>query len=144
MTRKNIIARTVSSNNKIMSSRFFEQSNFEQMIMTLFFVKKIIRKLLYFHFFKTDNIKQNCLFIVWPHLPGLPKSDYINRLITLTVITMSCIRARVYSWVRVCVCWVRNSHSTICNLKDTIKRRLMYFVVYFYLLYLVVYHIVIN
>ena len=35
MTRKNIIARTVSSNNKIVSSRFFEQSNFEQMIMTL-------------------------------------------------------------------------------------------------------------
>ena len=35
LTRKNIIARTVSSNNKIVSSRFFEQSNFEQMIMTL-------------------------------------------------------------------------------------------------------------
>jgi hypothetical protein len=34
LTRKNIIARTVSSNNKIVSSRFFEQSNFEQMIMT--------------------------------------------------------------------------------------------------------------
>ena len=28
-------ARMVSSNNKIVSSRFFEQSNFEQMIMTL-------------------------------------------------------------------------------------------------------------
>ena len=36
MTRKNIIARTVLSNNKIVSSRFFEQSNFEQMIMTRF------------------------------------------------------------------------------------------------------------
>ncbi len=36
MTRKNIIARTVSSNNKIVSSRFFEQSQFEQMIMSLF------------------------------------------------------------------------------------------------------------
>jgi hypothetical protein len=34
LTRKNIIARMVSSNNKIVSSRFFEQSNFEQMIMT--------------------------------------------------------------------------------------------------------------
>jgi hypothetical protein len=34
LTRKNIIAQTVLSNNKIMSSRFFEQSNFEQMIMT--------------------------------------------------------------------------------------------------------------
>ena len=34
MTRKNIIARTVSSNNKIVSSRFFEQSQFEQMIMS--------------------------------------------------------------------------------------------------------------
>ena len=36
LTRKNIIARMVSSNNKIVSSRFFEQSNFEQMIMTRF------------------------------------------------------------------------------------------------------------
>jgi hypothetical protein len=27
-------ARMVSSNNKIVSSRFFEQTNFEQMIMT--------------------------------------------------------------------------------------------------------------
>jgi hypothetical protein len=34
LTRKNIIARTVLSNNKIVLSRFFEQSNFEQMIMT--------------------------------------------------------------------------------------------------------------
>ena len=34
LTRKIIIARMVSSNNKIVSSRFFEQSNFEQMIMT--------------------------------------------------------------------------------------------------------------
>jgi len=34
MTRKNIIARMVSSNNKIVSSRFFEQSQFEQMIMS--------------------------------------------------------------------------------------------------------------
>ncbi len=34
LTRKNIIARMVLSNNKIMLSRFFEQSNFEQMIMT--------------------------------------------------------------------------------------------------------------
>jgi hypothetical protein len=38
LTRKNIIARTVSSNNKIVSSRFFEQSNFEQMIMTPFYL----------------------------------------------------------------------------------------------------------
>jgi hypothetical protein len=37
LTRKNIIAQMVSSNNKIVSSRFFEQSNFEQMIMTLLF-----------------------------------------------------------------------------------------------------------
>jgi hypothetical protein len=37
MTRKNIIARMVSSNNKIVSSRFFEQSQFEQMIMSLSF-----------------------------------------------------------------------------------------------------------
>ena len=36
---QNIIARTVSSNNKIVSSRFFEQSNFEQMIMTHLMVK---------------------------------------------------------------------------------------------------------
>jgi hypothetical protein len=36
LTRKNIIAQMVSSNNKIVSSRFFEQSNFEQMIMTPF------------------------------------------------------------------------------------------------------------
>jgi hypothetical protein len=35
MTRKNIIAQMVSSNNKIVSSRFFEQSQFEQMIMSL-------------------------------------------------------------------------------------------------------------
>jgi hypothetical protein len=35
LTRKNIIARTVSSNNKIVSSRFFEQSQFEQMIKSL-------------------------------------------------------------------------------------------------------------
>ena len=34
MTRKNIIARTVLSNNKIVSSRFFKQSQFEQMIMS--------------------------------------------------------------------------------------------------------------
>jgi hypothetical protein len=34
LTRKNIIARTVLSNNKIVSSRFFEQSQFEQMIMS--------------------------------------------------------------------------------------------------------------
>jgi hypothetical protein len=34
MTRKNIIARMVSSNNKIVSSRFFKQSQFEQMIMS--------------------------------------------------------------------------------------------------------------
>ncbi len=34
LTRKNIIAQMVSSNNKIVSSRFFEQSNLEQMIMT--------------------------------------------------------------------------------------------------------------
>jgi hypothetical protein len=34
LTRKIIIARMESSNNKIMASRFFEQSNFEQMIMT--------------------------------------------------------------------------------------------------------------
>jgi hypothetical protein len=34
LTKKIIIARMVSSNNKIVSSRFFEQSNFEQMIMT--------------------------------------------------------------------------------------------------------------
>ncbi len=35
LTRKIIIAQMVSSNNKIVSSRFFEQSNFEQMIVTL-------------------------------------------------------------------------------------------------------------
>ncbi len=46
LTRKNIIARTVSSNNKIVSSRFFEQSNFEQMIMT--------RE---GHYYKNQNIK---------------------------------------------------------------------------------------
>jgi hypothetical protein len=34
LTRKIIIARMVSSNNKIVLSRFFEQSNFEQMIVT--------------------------------------------------------------------------------------------------------------
>ena len=34
LTQKIIIARTLLSNNKIVSSRFFEQSNFEQMIMT--------------------------------------------------------------------------------------------------------------
>ncbi len=34
LTRKNIIARMVLSKNKIVSSRFFEQSNFKQMIMT--------------------------------------------------------------------------------------------------------------
>ena len=34
LTRKNIIAQMVSSNNKTVLSRFFEQSNFEQMIMT--------------------------------------------------------------------------------------------------------------
>ena len=34
MTRKNIIARMVSSNNKIVSSRFFEQSQFEQFTMS--------------------------------------------------------------------------------------------------------------
>jgi hypothetical protein len=33
-TRKIIIARMLSSNNKIVSSRFFEQTNFEQLIMT--------------------------------------------------------------------------------------------------------------
>jgi hypothetical protein len=32
--KKKIIAQMVLSNNKIVSSRFFEQSNFEQMIMT--------------------------------------------------------------------------------------------------------------
>jgi hypothetical protein len=35
LTRKIIIARTLSINNKIVSSRFFEQMNFEQLIMTL-------------------------------------------------------------------------------------------------------------
>ncbi len=35
LTRKIIIARMLSSNNKIVSSRFFEQTNFEQLIMTL-------------------------------------------------------------------------------------------------------------
>ena len=34
LTRKNIIARTVLSNNKIVSSRFFEQSQFEQFTMS--------------------------------------------------------------------------------------------------------------
>ncbi len=34
---ENIIARMVSSNNKIVSSRFFEQSQFEQFTMSLFF-----------------------------------------------------------------------------------------------------------
>ncbi len=34
LTWKIIIARTLSSNNKIVSSRFFEQTNFEQLIMT--------------------------------------------------------------------------------------------------------------
>jgi hypothetical protein len=34
LTRKIIIAQTASSNNKIVSSRFFEQTNFEQLIMT--------------------------------------------------------------------------------------------------------------
>jgi hypothetical protein len=34
MTRKNIIARIVLSNNKIVSSRFFEQSQFEQFTMS--------------------------------------------------------------------------------------------------------------
>jgi hypothetical protein len=35
MTRKIIIARMVSSNNKNVSSRFFEQSQFEQFTMSL-------------------------------------------------------------------------------------------------------------
>ncbi len=35
LTQKIIIARTLSSNNKIVSSRFFEHTNFEQLIMTL-------------------------------------------------------------------------------------------------------------
>jgi hypothetical protein len=34
LTRKIIIARMLSSNNKFVSSRFFEQTNFEQLIMT--------------------------------------------------------------------------------------------------------------
>jgi hypothetical protein len=34
LTRKIIIASMLLSNNKIMSSRFFEQANFEQLIMT--------------------------------------------------------------------------------------------------------------
>ncbi len=34
LTRKIIIARMLSSNNKIVLSRFFEQTNFEQLIMT--------------------------------------------------------------------------------------------------------------
>ena len=34
LTRKIIIARMLLSNNKIVSSRFFEQTNFEQLIMT--------------------------------------------------------------------------------------------------------------
>jgi hypothetical protein len=34
LTRKIIIARMLSSNNKIVSSRFLEQTNFEQLIMT--------------------------------------------------------------------------------------------------------------
>ncbi len=38
LTRKIIIARTLLSNNKIVSSRFFEQTNFEQLIMSLFIV----------------------------------------------------------------------------------------------------------
>jgi len=38
MTRKNIIAPMVSSNNKIVSSRFFEQSQFEQFTMSLFYI----------------------------------------------------------------------------------------------------------
>jgi hypothetical protein len=42
LTRKIIIARMLSSNNKIVSSRFFEQMNFEQLIMTLFHNIKII------------------------------------------------------------------------------------------------------
>ncbi len=45
MTRKNIIVRTLSSNNKIVSSRFFEQSQFEQMIMSLSKLYKIRIKL---------------------------------------------------------------------------------------------------
>jgi hypothetical protein len=40
MTRKNIIARMVSSNNKIVSSRFFEQSQFEQFTMSQNHVKR--------------------------------------------------------------------------------------------------------
>jgi hypothetical protein len=46
MTRKNIIARMVSSNNKIVSSRFFEQSQFEQMIMShIYFINVFVAKL---------------------------------------------------------------------------------------------------
>jgi hypothetical protein len=44
LTRKIIIARMLLSNNKIVSSRFFEQTNFEQLIMTRFFVTDKLKK----------------------------------------------------------------------------------------------------
>ncbi len=68
MTRKNIIARTVSSNNKIVSSRFFEQSNFEQMIMTQLnivyfkddYKTAIIFFIFYFFWYKfQDSVEQH-------------------------------------------------------------------------------------
>ena len=61
--KKNIIARMVSSNNKIVSSRFFEQSQFEQMIMSLY--------LYLFTFFNSfsSNLRFMFLFLTlpWPH-----------------------------------------------------------------------------
>jgi len=49
--------------------------------------KKLITLSKFFSEF--DHIKQIFVFLVWPYGPGLPKSDNINQMITLTVITLS-------------------------------------------------------
>ena len=76
LTRKNIIAQTVSSNNKIVSSRFFEQSQFEQMIMSLFVMSLLYYDPLKFHwrdiwFLSSRLYNQVCQKKYWPHFEFL-------------------------------------------------------------------------
>ena len=71
MTRKNIIARMVSSNNKIVSSRFFEQSQFEQFTMSHFYqISWYLNYQIYWTVTKNNYIRQsqslvNSTYFLW-------------------------------------------------------------------------------
>ncbi len=70
----------LSSNNKIVSSRFFEQTNFEQLIMT-----RKISKFLKFRVFKVynnndDNNNNNNVYFKGPYLKSLSYTNVLFKL----------------------------------------------------------------